>query len=81
MTSAWSMLTDCEIGCLLTRKGRLTQWLDLSFNNISKIEGLESLLKLTDLSLFNNRYLSAVSDKSQRQCTDSNRDCLKQEAV
>ena len=31
------------------------EWLDLSFNNISRIEGLDSLLKLTDLSLFNNR--------------------------
>ena len=29
--------------------------LDLSFNNITVIEGLESLTKLTDLTLFNNR--------------------------
>lgn len=29
-------------------------WLDLSFNNISKIEGLETLTQLRDLSLFNN---------------------------
>jgi Leucine-rich repeat (LRR) protein len=28
--------------------------LDLSFNNIAKIEGLEKLSKLTDLSLYNN---------------------------
>lgn len=28
---------------------------DLSFNNITKIEGLDSLTKLTDLTLFNNR--------------------------
>ena len=28
---------------------------DLSFNNISVIEGLEGLTKLTDLSLYNNR--------------------------
>jgi Leucine-rich repeat (LRR) protein len=27
----------------------------LSFNNLTKIEGLESLTKLTDLSLFNNK--------------------------
>ncbi|XP_014663214.1 PREDICTED: leucine-rich repeat-containing protein 48-like isoform X2 [Priapulus caudatus] len=30
-------------------------WLDLSFNNIEKIEGLDTLVKLEDLSLFNNR--------------------------
>ena len=30
-------------------------FLDLSFNNIEKIEGLESLTKLADLSLYNNR--------------------------
>ena len=29
-------------------------WLDLSFNAISKIEGLDKLTKLTDLSLFCN---------------------------
>eukprot|EP00961_Rhodomonas_salina_P134463 1808765-Rhodomonas_salina.1 len=28
--------------------------LDLSFNEIEKIEGLETLTKLTDLSLYNN---------------------------
>jgi len=28
---------------------------DLSFNNIDLIEGLDSLVKLQDLSLFNNR--------------------------
>jgi Leucine-rich repeat (LRR) protein len=28
---------------------------DLSFNNITTIEGLETLTKLTDLTLFNNR--------------------------
>lgn len=31
------------------------EWLDLSFNLITKIEGLDSCLKLTDLSLFKNR--------------------------
>ena len=30
------------------------EWLDLSFNLIEKIEGLEKLQKLTDLSLFSN---------------------------
>ena len=30
------------------------EWLDLSFNNIARIEGLETLTKLTDLTLFNN---------------------------
>lgn len=30
-------------------------YLDLSFNNITVIEGLNELVNLTDLSLFNNR--------------------------
>ena len=30
------------------------KWLDLSFNLIDKIEGLDKLTKLTDLSLFSN---------------------------
>ena len=30
-------------------------WLDLSFNQITKLEGLSKLTKLTDLSLFNNK--------------------------
>jgi Leucine-rich repeat (LRR) protein len=30
------------------------EWLDLSFNLIEKIEGLEKLTKLSDLSLFSN---------------------------
>lgn len=30
-------------------------WLDLSFNQISKIQGLETLVNLTDLSLFDNQ--------------------------
>ena len=31
------------------------KWLDLSFNLIEKIEGLDQLTKLTDLSLFSNQ--------------------------
>ena len=31
------------------------EWLDLSFNLITKIEGLDKCTKLTDLSLFKNR--------------------------
>ena len=30
-------------------------WLDLSFNSITKLEGLSKLKKLTDLSLFSNK--------------------------
>ena len=30
-------------------------YLDLSFNNITRIEGLDALTELTDLSLYNNR--------------------------
>jgi Leucine-rich repeat (LRR) protein len=42
-------------------------WLDLSFNQITTIEGLESLTKLQDLSLFSNRIsiiggLDAMAD-------------------
>lgn len=33
------------------------KWLDLSFNRISVIEGLETLVNLTDLSLYNNRIM------------------------
>lgn len=33
-------------------------WLDLSFNQINAIEGLEQLTKLQDLSLFNNQISS-----------------------
>ena len=32
----------------------MRHWSDLSFNNIPRIEGLENLTKLTDLTLFNN---------------------------
>lgn len=31
------------------------KWLDLSFNHITKIVGLDKLGKLVDLSLFNNQ--------------------------
>lgn len=34
--------------------GRLAVPTDLSFNNIEKIQGLDKLTELTDLSLFNN---------------------------
>ena len=47
----------CDVRATCVRRARdvrATQWLDLSFNNISKIEGLDKLTKLTDLSLFNN---------------------------
>jgi Leucine-rich repeat (LRR) protein len=30
-------------------------WLDLSFNRITALEGLEQLTKLQDLSLYNNQ--------------------------
>lgn len=39
---------------LLLLQTNLT-WLDLSFNQISEIQGLEQLTKLQDLSLFNNQ--------------------------
>ena len=39
----------------LQRIHKAHQELDLSFNNITQIEGLDGLIKLTDLTLFNNR--------------------------
>lgn len=48
MRKSWSQLT-----CLCFPQTNLT-WLDLSFNKIPKIEGLDTLTKLVDLSLFNN---------------------------
>ncbi len=44
---------------------------DLSFNQISTIEGLQTLTKLTDLSLFNNK-LTAITGLS----TLANLECL-----
>lgn len=40
------------------------QWLDLSFNLITKIEGLDKCVKLTDLSLFKNKitHLSGLEN-------------------
>ena len=43
------------------------QWLDLSFNNITTIDNLDALTRLTDLSLFANRItvienLDALTD-------------------
>ena len=43
----------CCLPALCSLQVNLT-WLDLSFNAISKIEGLDKLTKLTDLSLFCN---------------------------
>lgn len=34
------------------------KWLDLSFNNIKAIEGLEKLTELMDLSLYNNQVIA-----------------------
>jgi len=34
------------------------EWLDLSFNMIEKIEGIEKLTKLSDLSLFSNNIVT-----------------------
>lgn len=43
---------------------------DLSFNNISVIEGLDTLTKLTDLSLFNNKIkeIGGLSTLKQLEC-------------
>ena len=38
----------------MTRLQTSLTWLDLSFNQIAKIEGLETLVNLTDLSLQDN---------------------------
>lgn len=43
------------MSCLWARLQVNLTWLDLSFNNISKLEGLSKLTKLTDLSLFSNK--------------------------
>lgn len=45
-------------------------WLDLSFNQISKIEGLSTLQKLTDLSLLDNEIaeLEGLDALSGLQC-------------
>lgn len=48
----------------------LTPTADLSFNNIEKIEGLETLVKLTDLVLFNNLITELEGlDTLQSLCT------------
>ena len=36
-------------------KNRLNFFTDLSFNNIEKIEGLDKLVNLTDISIYNNK--------------------------
>ena len=45
------------------------EWLDLSFNNIEVIEGLDTLTQLKDLTLFNNRIktLGAMDTLTQLQ--------------
>jgi len=43
-------MVRCEFPCCLK-----PNYVDLSFNNISKIEGLETLTRLNDLSLFSNQ--------------------------
>jgi internalin A len=45
-------------------------WLDLSFNQISKIEGLCTLQKLTDLSLLDNEIaeLEGLDALTSLQC-------------
>lgn len=45
-------------------------WLDLSFNQIQKIEGLETLKQLTDLSLQDNLIsdLEGLEDLTKIQC-------------
>jgi len=54
------MVASCRLQTNLT-------WLDLSFNKIPVIEGLDSLVKLQDLSLFSNQIstlqgLSSLKD-------------------
>lgn len=48
---------DCQTKLTPILSGFLKnlKWLDLSFNNITVIEGLDGLHKLSDLTLFNNR--------------------------
>jgi internalin A len=48
----------------------LSSFADLSFNKITVIEGLEPLIKLTDLSLFNNqiREISGLSTLVNLDC-------------
>lgn len=46
-----------------------TVLLDLSFNNIEVIEGLDTLVKLQDLSLFNNR-ISIIENMDALQNLD-----------
>ena len=46
------------------------RWLDLSFNNITEITGLDALGKLEDLSLFNNRIsvIQNLDNNTNLQC-------------
>jgi Leucine-rich repeat (LRR) protein len=45
-------------------------WLDLSFNQITRIEGLDTLTNLTDLSLLDNQIseLEGLAKLSKLQC-------------
>ena len=45
-------------------------WLDLSFNQITRIEGLDSLVELTDLSLLDNQIseLEGLDNLKKLQC-------------
>lgn len=53
----WRDVPGIYTACTLLLQTNLT-WLDLSFNRITAIEGLEQLTKLQDLSLFNNQISS-----------------------
>ena len=45
-------------------------WLDLSFNQITRIEGLDALVELTDLSLLDNQIseLEGLDSLRKLQC-------------
>jgi Leucine Rich repeats (2 copies) len=58
-----------NIRAVLRMQTNLT-WLDLSFNKIRKIEGLDTLTSLTDLSLLDNEIseLEGLDALSKLQC-------------
>lgn len=53
--AAASMLSSAACVTLCAAAQTNLTWLDLSFNKISMIEGLDKLTKMQDLSLFNNK--------------------------